>query len=272
MTLRSRHEVVEFEVDLRHWRGPELTIAVLSDLHVVAPWTSLRDVERFVEDTNAMAPDIVVLAGDYLTGKSMPGRVANASEIAAVLDALRARHGVIAILGNHDWFDCELAESSDFQRSSVVEAFERSSISLLRNGSAKLSPGGHDLWLVGFDSQRPVRIDWNRGLHRPEEAYAGVPEGVATILLAHEPEYFGRGDGRAGLQISGHTHGGQLNLFGWRPLVRLHSDMGYAYGHYRDGDRSLIVSGGLGFSGGPRRIGQAPEITVVRVRGGRNAT
>jgi uncharacterized protein len=265
---RSRPELREFTVQMARWRGPDLTIAVLADLHVVAPWTTLADVARAVARVNAMAPDLVVLGGDYLAGHAIPGQRADAHQIADALAPLRAPHGVFAILGNHDWFDCQLAQSSDFTRSSVVEAFAPTQIQLMRNEALKLAPDGHDLWVVAFDSQCPVRTDWSRGLHRPDQAFADVPDGAATILLAHEPDYFAHSDARADLQISGHTHGGQLNLFGWRPLVPPPNRGNYTYGHYRDGQRSLVVSGGVGFSGVPLRIGQAPEITVIRLTAG----
>lgn len=265
---RSRPELREFTVEMARWRGPDLTIAVLADLHVVAPWTTLADVARVVARVKTLAPDMIVLGGDYLAGHAIPGRRADAGQIAAALSPLHAPLGVFAIMGNHDWFDCALAQSSDFARSSVVEAFAPTPIRLMRNEALKLTPNGYDLWVVAFDSQRPVRLDWRRGLHRPEQAFAGVPDEAATILLAHEPDYFAHSDTRADLQISGHTHGGQLNLFGWRPLVPPPNRGNYTYGHYRDGQRSLVVSGGIGFSGVPIRIGQAPEITVIRLTAG----
>ena len=86
-------------------------------------------------------------------------------------------------------------------------------------------------------------------------------------MLAHEPDYFAKGDKRVDLQISGHTHGGQLNLFGWRPMTPSRFGQSFAYGHVRDGDRQMIVSGGIGFSGVPVRIGQAPEVTFIKIRG-----
>ncbi len=243
-----------------------MTILVLADLHVAAPWTTLGHVADVVRQINDLSPDMIVLGGDYLVGKVIPGTHANAAEIVEVLDQLSAPLGVFAIMGNHDWIDCTLAQQSRFERSSVVEAFAQTSMNMMQNASAKVELGGHPLWVVGLDSQRPTHRDWSKGLHRPEQGFADVPEGAPAILLAHEPDYFEIGDTRAGLQISGHTHGGQLNLFGWRPLTPSQYGSKYAYGHIRDGNRDLVVSGGLGFSGLPMRIGQAPEITMIRVQ------
>ncbi len=263
---RSRPQLVHHDVTLAGWHGARMTIAVLADLHVVAPWTQLRDLRRIAHQVNGLKPDMVVLAGDFLAGQSIPGRRATAREIVAALGGLQARLGVFAILGNHDWFDCPVAHKSGFAHCSVIDALEASPFRLLRNESVALDHGDR-FWLVGLDSQRPTPADWRVPLHDPERAFAEVPRGAPAILLAHEPDYFAQADGRAGLQISGHTHGGQLNLFGWRPVVPSRYRGRYAWGHLREGGRSLVVSGGIGFSGVPLRIGIAPEITVISVRG-----
>jgi len=272
VTMRSNAVVVRHRVELGRWAGPDMRIAVLADLHVAAPWTTLADIGRWVALVQAQKPDLVVLAGDYLAGRAITGRRAGAGEIVAALAGLSAPLGVWAILGNHDWQDCALALGSDYQQSSVVAAFEGGPVRLLRNGAASVRHAGFEFWLVGFDSQRPVPGRPDIGFHRPDQAFDGVPGDAATILLAHEPDYFAQGDTRAGLQISGHTHGGQLNLFGWRPMTPSRYGGKYAYGHIRDGARQMVVSGGLGFSGLPMRIGQPPEVTIIDVhaaKGGR---
>ncbi len=269
IAIKSRPFVVAYDIDLHRWAGPEMTIVVLADLHVVAPWTSLQLVADVVRQINDLSPDMIVLGGDYLVGNTIPGTHAKAEEIVAVLRDLSAPLGVFAIMGNHDWMDCTLARKSGFERSSVVEAFEPTSMNLMRNVSAKVEHGGHPLWVVGLDSQNPGHRKWKSGRHRPEQGFADVPADAPAILLAHEPDYFAKDDTRAGLQISGHTHGGQLNLFGWRPMTPSQYGSKYAYGHIQDGFRNLVVSGGLGFSGLPMRIGQAPEITLIRVRAGK---
>ena len=265
-SFTCRPELRRHRVALRGWRGAPFRIAVLSDFHVAAPWVSLAALARIVRQTNALAPDLVVLAGDFLAEARLPGRRAGAEEIAAVLSGLAAPAGVFAILGNHDWLDCPLALSTNFTRCSVIEAFAGGPIRLLQNAAEAVEIGGQRLWLVGLDSQRPLpRRPWLGGRHEPERAFAAVPPGAPAILLAHEPSYFNLGDARAGLQISGHTHGGQLNLFGWRPLLKRYPDMPFSHGLLRDGARALVVSAGLGYSGVPLRIGQAPEMSLIEV-------
>lgn len=271
-TWRSKPDIVRYTVDLNGWQGASMRIAVISDFHVIAPWTQLRDLRRITATVNELAPDMVVLAGDFLADFRLPGRRANADEIAAALGGLQASAGVFAILGNHDWFDCPQARASNYRECSVIDAMARARFQLLRNESVAMRHGGETVWVVGFDSQRPTPADWTRGLHDPERAFADVPAEAPAILLAHEPDYFAKGDARAGLQISGHTHGGQLNLWGWRPMTPSHHRGRYAYGHIREGGRSLVVSAGIGFSGLPLRIGQAPEITIIEIEPGRDAT
>jgi len=265
ITFSSRPRVMTHRPQLQSWQGPDLSIAVIADLHVSAPWTSLGRLNKIVELVNGLDADLVVLAGDFLAGQSMPGRAEPAHRIVQSLTELRAKLGIFAILGNHDWQDCTLAHRTKFERNSVIEAFSDTDISLLRNSAVRLKHSTQTFWLVGFDSQQPTRKDWKNGLHRPDEAFAQVPEGADAILLAHEPDYFANGDRRAKLQISGHTHGGQLNLFGWRPMTPSRFGGRYAYGHKQDEGRHLIVSGGIGFSGLPMRIGQPPEITLIEI-------
>lgn len=267
LTMRSRPEIVRHEITDPRWTLPDLTIAVLADFHVCRPWTPLAAVERIVARTNALAPDLILLAGDFIADRNLPAKSVPAAEIVAALAPLRAPLGVAAVLGNHDWWDCKLARSSDYRRNSVREALDGSGIRLLANEAERVGHGS-GFWLVGFDSQRALRRQGHPGLHDPEAAFGRVPAGAPAILMAHEPDYFAQSDPRAFLQISGHTHGGQMNLRGWRPMTPSKYGSRYAWGHIREGGRHLIVSGGLGYSGFPLRIFQPPEITLVMLRCG----
>ncbi|MGB3148671.1 MAG: metallophosphoesterase [Paracoccaceae bacterium] len=249
------------------WQLEDLKIAILSDLHVCAPWVSLAALARIVGLVNGLRPDLILLPGDFLAERKIRGQRAGAAEIAAVLADLSAPLGVWGVLGNHDWRDCDLAVGSRYQRNSVTESFAKAGLALLHNEARALTHAGGNFWLVGFDSQRPYRTARQPGFHRPDLAFATVPEGAPTILMAHEPDYFAQGDARAFLQISGHTHGGQMNLLGWRPIVPSLYRGRYGWGHISEGGRHLIVSGGIGYSGLPLRLFQPPEVTLVMLRG-----
>lgn len=268
LTMRSHPRLVRHDIADPRWHLPDLSIAILADLHVCRPWTPLSALRRAVAMVNGIGADLVLLPGDFLADRNLPARAEPAEAILAELHRLSAPLGVAAVLGNHDWWDCPLARRTGFSRNSVAEALAAGPIVHLDNRAVAVAHGGDRFWLVGMDSQRAFRKRGRPGLHRPDAAFAAVPEGAPAILLAHEPDYFAEGDGRALLQVSGHTHGGQANLLGWRPMTPSSHGGRYAWGHIREGGRHLVVSGGLGYSGLPLRILQPPEITLVTLRRG----
>jgi predicted MPP superfamily phosphohydrolase len=267
LTVFSRPRLVHHRISERHWRLPELRIAVLADLHICRPWTPLSALRRIVAATNALKADLILLPGDFIVDNKLPAQSVPAQAIVTELKGLSAPLGVAAVLGNHDWWDCRLSRTTRFARNSVAEALLDSPIALLSNRSIRIAHGDDAFWLAGIDSQQARKHLHKPGFHDVDAAFAEVPEGAPAILMAHEPDYFAQGDRRALLQISGHTHGGQANLAGWRPVVPSAHGARYAWGHIREGDRHLIVSGGIGYSGVPLRILQPPEITLVTLSG-----
>lgn len=267
VSVFSHPRLVAHKIADHRWTLGDLRIAVLADLHVCNPWTPLASLGRIVAATNALGADLIVIAGDFIVDRRMPARAVPAARIVEVLAALRAPLGVAAVLGNHDWSDCALALSTGFARNSVAEALGRSAIRLLPNEALRIEHGDGAFWLVGIDSQQARKHQRLPGFHDADRAFAGVPQGAPAILLAHEPDYFASADTRAFLQISGHTHGGQMNLAGWRPMTPSAHGSRYGWGHVREGGRHLIVSGGVGYSGLPLRLFQPPEITLVTLTG-----
>lgn len=266
VTAFSHPRLVHHQVSHKVWSLPDLRIAILADLHICDPWTSLAALRRIVAVTNSLKADLILLPGDFIADGKLPARAVPASAIVAALAPLAAPLGVVAVLGNHDWRDCRLSRSTAFARNSVAEALGESAITLLTNAAKKIEHDGQSFWLAGIDSQQARKHMRKQGFHDAEAAFADVPDGAPAILLAHEPDYFARADARAFLQISGHTHGGQVNLAGWRPMTPSAHGGRYAWGHIREGDRHLIVSGGIGYSGVPLRFMQPPEITLVTVQ------
>jgi predicted MPP superfamily phosphohydrolase len=266
-TMSATPDIVFHDVAAERWRAPPLNIACLSDLHVMAPWTPLAAVERWVEEVNTMRPDIVCLLGDYIAARPTPGRAEAAEAIARQLARLEAPLGVHAILGNHDWLDDDVARERNGETSEISQALTAEGLRPLLNSARRVTHGGTDLWLVGMDTQRAngkARRS-REGRHDPDQAFAEVPDDSLAILLAHEPDYFVFGDRRPVLQLSGHTHGGQANFFGWRPFTPSDYASRYAYGHVVEDGQHLVVSGGLGYTHLPLRIAQPPEITLVRI-------
>jgi predicted MPP superfamily phosphohydrolase len=260
--------VVSYQVHSPRWNTPDIKIVVVSDLHVCWPWTSLQALLRVVAKVNALTPDLILLPGDFLVGRKLPSNRATAEQIAKILGGLCARLGVFASLGNHDWTDCPVARKNGFTGSSVVPALRQFGIEVLVNSAIPIQDGKDKFWLVGFDSQDgQTATARSAERHDPERSFADVPVGASVILMAHEPDYFAKGDARPSLQISGHTHAGQLNLFGWRPLTPSRYGGRFAHGLVSKAEGRLIVSAGLGYSGLPLRIGAPSEISVVYLTG-----
>jgi predicted MPP superfamily phosphohydrolase len=252
-----------YRVTTGRWHGPALRIAVIADPHVCLPWASPARLSGIVAQTNSVGADLIVIAGDLLADRNLPCHLVPAHRIAPLLRPLSAPLGVFAIMGNHDWKDCDRAVQSGGTDSSVRDAYAVAGIPLLIDESRRLFHRGHEFHLVGLDSS--IGKLTRRG-RDAERAFAEVPEGADAILLAHEPDYFALGDERPCLQISGHTHGGQFTLFGRRPMTpSAHGDR-YALGHIREGGRDLVVSAGLGYSGLPFRLGVPPELTLIELR------
>ena len=255
--------MVRHDVASARWRAPPLVIAVIADLHVAAPWTPLSAVRDVVARVNALGPDLILLPGDFASSIWLPSRVPPPEAVARALAPLRAPLGVFAVLGNHDWRDDPEARASGHRRTAIGRLLPEFGIPVLTNEAVRLATGP---WLVGIDSQRGhLKLGQGGGRDDLGRAYAAVPEGAPSLLMAHEPDVFARGDPRPVLQISGHTHGGQGSLMGWRPMTpSAHGDR-LAWGHVVEGERHLVVSGGIGYSGPPVRIFQPPEITVIHL-------
>lgn len=265
--MTGKADIVVHDIASDRWQAPPLTIACLSDMHVMAPWTPISALEGWVRDANALKPDVICLLGDYVAAAPSPGLPEAPEKIAAVLSRLEAPLGVHAILGNHDWIDDPLAKERFGRTSAISQALTEQGIRPLINSARRIGHSGSDVWLVGLDSQTAGRDGTpdDKGRHDPDQAFAEVPDESLAVLLAHEPDYFVFGDRRPALQLSGHTHGGQANFFGWRPFTPSEYSSRYAYGHVVEEGQHLVVSGGLGYTHVPLRIAQPPEITLVRM-------
>jgi predicted MPP superfamily phosphohydrolase len=151
-------------------------------------------------------------------------------------------------------------------------ALEAAGIPVYENDAKRLSKNGRPFWLAGLGDQlaywparrfRPVR---HIGVDDLGATLAKVTDSAPVILLAHEPDVAMRVPSRVALQLSGHTHGGQVRLFGWSPAVPTRYVKQFTYGHTRT-NCDVVVSGGLGCSIMPFRLGVPPEIVLVTLGG-----
>jgi len=131
----------------------------------------------------------------------------------------------------------------------------------------RLVHNGKGFWLAGLGDQ--ITFLENGDDERPvadmDATLAALRTDEPAILLAHEPKIFANLTDRFALTLSGHTHGGQIRLFGWSPISADSCSNRYAYGHVVENDRHLVVSGGLGLSKLPVRLGVPPEIVLVEL-------
>ncbi|HPQ94208.1 MAG TPA: metallophosphoesterase [Thiolinea sp.] len=221
------------------------TIVQLTDMHL-RPFTQLEHIERAVVRANALEPDLVVLTGDYVWHDEQ-----DILDLVPALARLNARHGIFAVLGNHDIKTDEVL---------ITETFERFGIRVLRNQGLDLQAGHHRLHLAGIDD------GW---LGQPDIAATldGLRGDIPVILLAHEPDMIDwyAQDTRISLQLSGHTHGGQVQVSPGRPFIRPYLGKKYVQGLHRVNQSWVYTSRGLGSTGLPIRRNCAPEITWLRL-------
>jgi uncharacterized protein len=221
-------------------------IAQLSDLHIGGLWPRSR-AEGWVRRANALEADLVALTGDYVTSGT-----AFHEDIAAVLSALRARDGAIAVMGNHDYFG---------GGEPLVSLLRAAGVAVLRNERWTLSRGAAKVTFAGVDDTWTRRADVKRTME-------GRDADAPVIALAHDPKLFPElADSGAALVLSGHTHWGQIAMPFFPTRLNL-SSRSYRYhaGIYTRGDATLYVHPGLGTTGPPVRLGAAPEITILRLR------
>jgi len=266
-----RLRVTRYHITPPRWpAGLELKLAVIADLHACDPWMSPAHIEAIVERTNALNADAVVMLGDYVAGHRYMVRQVPADDWAAALAQLKAPLGVHAILGNHDYWDDRDVQRQGGGKTEAQRALEAAGIPVYENDVARLAKGRHAFWLAGLGDQlaylpaRRYRTIRRIGVDDLDTTLAKVTDNAPVILLAHEPDVAARVPSRVALQLSGHTHGGQVRLFGWSPVVPSRYGNRYAYGHVRE-QCDLIVSGGLGCAIMPVRLGMPPEIVMVDV-------
>ncbi len=234
-----------------YWRP--LRIAVLSDLHVGSPHIDAKHLEFIVETVNAQKPDLVLLLGDYVADgyyKAVPPEV-----VAPILGRLSARHGVFAVLGEHDW------RTGD---TSVQNALKQAGIKVLHNQAMAVRPGkGRRFWIVGLtDPASGTRPSYGR-------AAQTIPRGEPVFVMMHNPVEIDRVPATVTASFAGHTHGGLFNIpyADHVMLVPADTDKSLARGLIRIGRKTLFVSSGIGSSSIPIRINLRPEIAIVTIKG-----
>jgi predicted MPP superfamily phosphohydrolase len=229
------------------------SIVQLTDLHV-GPTIGRAFVEDVVARTNALAPDLVAITGDLVDGS-----VSDLADAVAPLAQLRAPQGVFFVTGNHEYFSGAQA---------WVNELTRIGIRVLQNERVTIGNGAASFDLAGVDDPSAVHYGGLPSRQAVARALADRDPARELVLLAHQPRSvldaaaFG-----VGLQLSGHTHGGQLWPFGL--LVALQQP--FVAGLHRHGGAQVYVSRGTGYWGPPMRLAEPSEITHIRLESARAA-
>ena len=234
-----------------------------------SPGLSQKRIAGICNRANALDPDIILLLGDYVSSMDLTTGAVAPEIWARELARLTAPLGVHAIQGNHDWWDDAAAQIAGGGETHAFKALRDVDIPVYENDAVRLEKNGQGFWLAGLSSQwalKPGRRFGRarmKGLDNLDGTLAKVSDNAPVILMAHEPDIFPEVPARVSLVLSGHTHAGQVRMFGYSPVVP--SDFGnrFAYGHIVEEGRDLVVSGGLGCSILPVRFGAPPEITVI---------
>ncbi len=251
--------------------GLKLRAVVLSDIHACMPWMGPERIAEIAAEANGLGADIVLLLGDYATSMKLVTGYPSFQETAAALSTLKAPLGVHAILGNHDYWADPAFQAGESRESRVAAALEAAGIPVYVNRAVQLRHQGRPFWLAGLGDQlayRPSQQFRRRSFVGIEDLAAtlgGVDDDAPVLLMAHEPYVYPFLPDTVSLTLSGHTHGGQINLFGWAPFVDNPDDLAHLYGHYRSGPGDLVVSRGLGCSAVPMRLGAWPEIMLLEI-------
>ena len=248
----------EISTTISDWKGPPvLKVAVASDWHFTkrALWRVMTpDRARvIVAQINAARPDVILLPGDFIADRDYRPDIASTpeDEIAQVLGELKAPLGVYAVMGNHDWWH----DGAKF-----TAAFNRVGIQVLENDAVPLT--GTGLWVVGIGDDHTSHSN-------PIRAMAKVPRGAQTLVLMHEPASLFDLPPARGLIVSGHTHGGQINLpIVGAPVVPGAGPRDWAYGWISHGDQRMYITSGLGVSILPVRFNMRPEWVMFSLSAG----
>lgn len=268
--------VTRYRLSPPRWpAGLGLKLAVIADLHACEPWMGLDRIRRIVAHTNALQPDCILLLGDYVSGHRM-GRYSDPiayEDWAGALSGLTAPQGVHAVLGNHDWWDDAEARRRGCGPTKAGCALQEAGIAVYENDCVRLEKNGAAFWLAGLGDQWAFssgdlggqRNGKSRGVDDLQGTLSQLRDSAPVILMAHEPDIFPEVPDRVALTVAGHTHGGQVRVLGYAPVVPSRFGDRYVYGHIVEQGRNLIVSGGLGCSGIPVRFGSPPEIVLIEL-------
>lgn len=237
-------------VELADWPAgaPPMRILLVSDTHVAGPDMPPERLAAIMRRFNALKPDLILLAGDFHSGKTLSTRHYSAAELTAPFAEAKAKHGVIAVLGNHDYW---------FQPEPIAKGMKAAGVTVLRNQAVRRGP----LIIGGVDDE----VTNHDNLKRTYAAMDALGAGP-RILTTHSPDIVPDLPAPVDVVFAGHTHCGQIAppFVGALTHASKYGDR-FACGDMTDGTQRLFVGAGLGTSILPLRYGVPPDVWLVRL-------
>ena len=263
----GRWNVKSTEIEYSHEGIPKafdgFKIVHISDLHLSTFDDSKDRFKRFIDEINKHKPDLVCFTGDLVTlGKS------EAEPYTDILKAIKSKHGVLSVLGNHDFMIYGF--NQDFDRETAVEELgryqeEALGWNLLRNESTVIeSEDGSRITFLGVDNANFSNQGFHT-IHRGDLSKAMEGTDGFRVLLSHDPSHWSAEvipNTDIPLTLSGHTHSAQIKFFGWTPAKWSFKEIA---GRYDNGNQTLYINVGLGCTA-PIRLGVNPEVTLITLR------
>jgi hypothetical protein len=243
---RNDYKIEKVKIKIRNLpdeiRG--LTIGLISDIHSGIFMTE-EDMIEYMQALNSLKPDLILLPGDFVTSD-----LEEIYPFINVFKNLKARYGIFATLGNHEFFTK--------QPQKITKIIEENGIRVLRNESEKVEINGNEIFIIGIDDLR-----YGADL---DKATRNVDNKKIKILLSHKPYDFPKfARNQIQLTVSGHTHGGQIVFAKIDDTYIAPASLvsKFVAGHYKIGDSHLYVTRGIGVVGLPLRLNCPPEITQI---------
>lgn len=235
------------KLEIPHWNKDldGFKIALITDIHLGTKFVDLKKLARIVKIVNSKNPDLIVICGD-LDAKSISKEKYSTIQIANILKNLKSKHGVIAVMGNHDYVPPSV----------VKNIYQKSNIILLENEDYYFSHNAKTLRIVGFKDLWHFKSN-------PIQVVGMKDKTTPTVVLTHNPDYFPQMPNFVSLTLSGHTHGGEIVLpFIGSFFIPSEYSQRYRNGYIIENNKHLFVSRGVATLSGGRFL-DPPEINIL---------